>query len=335
MRFFQYIYDKKYFMLFYIIIMTLVSSIIFLDPTVKVHVSNILYLNLLCFVVLIVYLISSFVYHIRRLDELKNDVEVGNIPFPHTYLQKEYYNIIYNILEEKQNVVIEYLNKKKEHADYTNSWVHEVKTPIATLRLLLEFYDIEKEVKNSIEEEIDSIDNYIEQALYFSRIDDFAKDYLISDYNLDELVKSVVKINKKVFISKNINIFIDNLNFNVKTDAKWLTYILNQIVANSLKYTGENGLIKIYGKSTSEGIDLVIEDDGIGIIPEDLSRIFEKSFTGQNGRLNKKSTGLGLYMAKKLCEKLGHSISAESEIDKYTKITILFPKLSQHYFTKS
>lgn len=334
MKFYHYLYDKKYFLLFYVILMGLVSTIIFLDPLVKVHWSNLLYLNILCFTVLLIYLISSYIYHSKMLHDLKNDIEVGNMPFPRTYLQKEYYDIIYQLLEEKQNVVVDYLNRQKEHMDYTNSWVHEVKTPIATLRLLLEFHPIEKEIKDSLEEEIDSIDDYIEQALYFSRIDDFAKDYLISDYDLADLVKSVIKRNKKAFISKNVNIFIDQLDFNVKTDAKWLTYILNQVIGNSLKYTPSEGLIKVYGEQVPEGIRLIVEDNGIGILPEDLPRIFEKSFTGQNGRINKKSTGLGLYMAKRLCEKLGHRISAESQVNQYSKIIIFFPKLNQYYFGK-
>ena len=147
---------------------------------------------------------------------------------------------------------------------------------------------------------------------------------------LDRLVKEAVKKQAKTFINKKINIEIDNIDLVVTTDKKWLSFILDQVLSNALKYTSPGGRIKIYGSIEDKAQKLIIEDNGIGVKSEDLRRVFDKGFTGYNGRENYKSTGIGLYLSKKLARKLGHDISIESKYGEYTKIIIIFPKLSDY-----
>jgi hypothetical protein len=150
----------------------------------------------------------------------------------------------------------------------------------------------------SIDEEFDKIENYIEQVLYYSKIDDFSKDYFINEVGINRLVKEAVKKQAKTFINKKINIEFHNIDLLVTTDKKWILFILDQVLSNSLKYTLPGGTIKIYGLIESKFQKLIIEDNGIGIKSEDINRVFDKSFTGYNGRENYKSTGIGLYLSQ-------------------------------------
>jgi signal transduction histidine kinase len=193
-----------------------------------------------------------------------------------------------------------------------------------------------EEVLPSLGEEINKIEAQVEQVLYNARADEFAKDYLIGEVSLDEIVKGVVKKHAKTFINKKISVDIQNTDFEVITDRKWVFYIVDQIIANSLKYTEVGGKINISGIMLQKEKQLIIEDNGIGIRQEDIARIFEKGFTGQTGRQDYKATGMGLYLARRLARKLGHDITAESEYGRYTKVKIHFPKLIDYFnVTKS
>src|SRR5690606_15001406 len=153
------------------------------------------------------------------------------------------------------------------------------------------------------------IENYVEQALYYSRIDSFSKDYLITEVALDQIVKNSVKKYAKSFINKQIHFHMDDMEQIVHTDSKWLGFIIDQVFSNSLKYTGEGGGISVQFEADRKEKRLLIQDTGIGIKPEDISRVFEKGFTGSIGRNHAKSTGIGLYLAKQMALKLGHDLS--------------------------
>lgn len=217
-----------------------------------------------------------------------------------------------------------YKNIQKEYQEYIETWVHEIKTPIASTMLIIE--NNEELVPYSMKNEIKKIENYIDQVLYYSRSNDVSKDYIIKKMDLEYVVRNVVKKNASDFINKKIAIDMNNLSGFVYSDSKWIEFIINQIISNSIKYcTTENPKVSIYSTKNENNTILTIKDNGVGISPKDLNRVFEKGFTGENGRLYGKSTGIGLYLCKKLCDKLGIGLTLNSIHNKGTEINIIFP----------
>ena len=226
--------------------------------------------------------------------------------------------------------MIENVNKykfsQKEYKEYIEMWIHEIKIPISVVKLIIE--NNRNEVTKSIEEEIDKIENFIEQALYYARSSNVEKDYSIKKVSLKDMVNISIKRNKNVLIQSDININVHDLDNIVYTDSKWIIFILNQIIQNCIKYSKDiNKQIEIYSKEFNQRIELYIIDNGIGIDSSDLPRVFDKGFTGKNGRIiSKKSTGIGLYLCKKLCDKLGMGIEITSKINETTCAILKFPK---------
>ncbi|SHH39244.1 sensor histidine kinase [Tepidibacter thalassicus] len=339
MNFKKYILDKKYLILFYIILMSFISLVIYLDITVKVSINNILYINFVSFVLFLFYLIGEYLVCKRYYEDinyiLKNKKEdiINCLPSPSNYIHHLCNELLINVYNQQNQKINKLYEEKKENLEFITSWVHEIKIPIAVSRLIIEnsISKSKEEILDSLEEEIDRIENYVEQSLYYSRLDDFSKDYLINEINVEKIVKEVIKKHAKTFINKKIKIDIEDINMSVHTDKKWLIFIINQIIDNSLKYTAEGGYIKINIEKDEKEKRLIIEDNGIGIKKEDIQRIFDRGFTGYNGRKNYKSTGMGLYLSKRLAIKLGHDITVESKFKEYTKVTIHFPKLIDYF----
>ena len=241
--------------------------------------------------------------------------------------------IFKQILEEVDKSMIENVNKYKylqeDYKEYIELWIHEIKMPIATSKMIIE--NNKNTVTKSINEELDKVENYIEQALFYARSNAVEKDYYIKKINLKEIVNESIKKNKNVLIGEKVLINIHDLDLDVNTDSKWLVFILNQIIQNSVKYgkTESELNLEIYGKQGKENVILYIKDNGIGIKKGEITRVFEKGFTGTNGRLsNKKSTGIGLYLCKKLCDKLGTAIELNSIYNEGTEVRIIFPQNS-------
>lgn len=240
--------------------------------------------------------------------------------------------ILKSVIQDTGKSMLENVNKYKyiqqDYKDYIELWIHEVKLPIATSKLIIE--NNKNEVTKNIEEELDQIENYVEQALYYARSSTVEKDYYINKCILKDIVNTAILKNKSNLILNKINIELENLDLQVYTDSKWCIFILNQIIQNSIKYKKDgNSILQINAKENKENVVLNIKDNGIGIKQEELEKVFEKGFTGTNGRIDgKKSTGMGLYLCKKLCEKLGLSIEIESKRDEYTQVKITFPKNS-------
>ncbi|MCY6960388.1 sensor histidine kinase [Clostridium brassicae] len=339
MKIIEYIRHKKHLIIFYIILMSFISLIIYLNPSIKVSVSNIIYVNSVSFVFFCIHLFVEYFYFKTYYLGIKDTIEkrqediINFLPEAKNY-EQNLYNTLLRKLYEEQSLKIENLyDEKRENAEFITSWVHEVKTPIAVSRLIIEnsMTKSKDEILDSLEDEIDKIDSYVEQALYYSRIDSFSKDYFINELDLDKLIKEIIKKHAKNFINKKIGIELDNLNFNIISDKKWIVFIIDQIISNALKYTDIQGKIKISGIQDSTEKKLIIEDTGIGIKPEDIDRVFQKGFTGHTGRQDYKSTGMGLYLAKMLSLKLGHDISIQSRYGEYTRVTIHFPKLTNYF----
>ena len=251
---------------------------------------------------------------------------IGNPEFLDGKLLKE-------ILEEASKSMTEHVNEFKflmeDYKEYIELWIHEIKIPIATSKMIIE--NNKNEVTKSIDEELDKIDDYTEQALFYARSNTVEKDYIIKRTNLEKIVNTVIMKNKNEFIQEKIHLDIHDTNVEVGTDSKWVIFILNQIIHNSIKYKKQDETlqIEIFAKRNKENIILYIKDNGIGIKKGEITRVFEKGFTGSNGRiLNKKSTGIGLYLCKKLCDKLGMAIELNSEEDVGTEIKLVFPQNS-------
>ncbi|MGH4121532.1 MAG: sensor histidine kinase [Clostridium sp.] len=320
-------------------LMIFISSVVYFNNVVKISIDNIAYINIVGFIMLILYLIFEYLKNKRYYDVIKYIIEnqkeniINSLPKSLNYEQKLYAELLMKVNEEFDLKIGELYEAKKENVDFINAWVHEIKTPISACRLVIEnsVYKSKEETLSNLEDEIGHIDNYVEQALYYSRLDSFSKDYLINEINMHSLIMGVVKKHAKEFIGKKIKIEISDLEFTLDSDKKWLFFILDQILSNSLKYTGNNGLIKIIGILNLSGKQLIIEDNGIGIKAEDIQRVFDKGFTGYNGREDFKATGMGLYLSKSLATKLGHYITIESKPSEFTRVTVHFPKLIDYY----
>lgn len=242
--------------------------------------------------------------------------------------------ILKNILVETDKSMIEHVNKYKylqeEYKEYIELWIHEIKTPIAAGKLIAQ--NNKNEVTKSIDEELDKIEYYVEQALYYARSNTVEKDYCITKCNLQDIVNSVIKRNKDALINNKIKINIEDTNEIVYTDSKWIAFILNQIITNCIKYSNqENAEININVETKKARVILEIKDNGIGIKKGEITKVFDKGFTGSNGRKDgKKSTGIGLYLCKKLCGKLGIGIELNSEESVGTDVKLVFPKNTYH-----
>lgn len=339
MNLMNYFKDKKYLIIFYIILMTFITAVISLDERVIVHPNNIFYINFVSLVFFIIYIIAEYLYNRRFYKRMTKVIEhsrydiIEPLPKPRTTEQKAYYDIIEKIFKDKNDQIEELSKERKENLEFVTSWVHEIKTPIAVTRLIIENESKKPtvDILNSIEEEIDKIEDHVERALYNARVDAFSKDYFITEVDMDKLIREVIKKNSRSFIGKKIKVDISEINMEVTSDKKWLFFIINQIINNSLKYTDKHGTIAIYTERDDKEKRLIIKDNGIGIKEEDIKRVFDKGFTGYTGRTSYSSTGMGLYLSKKLCDKLSHYITVDSEYKLYTKVTVHFPKLIDYF----
>ena len=273
----------------------------------------------------------------RILEENQGKIrtEAGGFPEAESRESEMYQELIRQLYEEKKELESSVQIEKQELSDYYSMWVHQIKTPIAALDILLqntEQFLYEEDIVNSrinkrleiIQEsipvsdmkmELFKIEQYVEMALNYLRVEDISSDLSFKQYAVDDMVRQVIRKYAKIFISKKIKMDFKPTKACIVTDEKWFIFVLEQIISNALKYI-KKGQISIYMKEKS----LVIEDTGIGIPAEDLPRIFEKGFTGYNGRENKKSTGIGLYLCKNIMDKLQWNITVDSEVGRGTKI---------------
>ena len=235
-----------------------------------------------------------------------------------------FYNSLYEINKTMNEEIKKYKLSLEEFKEYIEMWVHEVKLPLSSILLMT----YKKDDISKVIEPTKRIENFVEQVLYYARSENAEKDYIIKECDLKEIINKVIKKNKEIFILEKIEIKLENLNNKkILSDSKWLEFIINQIISNSLKYVDkEKSVITITTSETEKNIILRIQDNGIGIPKSDIKKVFDKSFTGENGRKVQTSTGMGLYIAKQLCEKLGHKIEIESEQNKYTSVFITFSK---------
>ena len=271
---------------------------------------TVLYPLILSTSALIVAGVIDFVFTFSKHRKLtQNEIPASSDP-----IEKDYQEIIRKLKEE------EAYSRQKTTSDYNNMveyytvWAHQIKTPIASMRLQIQSEDTESARK--LMGDLNRIEAYVEMVLTFLRLDSDSTDYLIKEYDLDEIVRPAIRKFSREFILKKLKLEYEPLSYKTITDSKWLSFIVEQVISNAVKYTSE-GSVRI---CMSEPGILCIEDTGIGISDEDLPRIFENGYTGFNGREDKRASGIGLYLCKRISDNLGHKIYAESKVGEGTKI---------------
>lgn len=326
----EFIKERMIFLIINLIMFLLVAILM---KIVKVSINIILILFLIWFGPILIYMFLEFIKYRRYLNNLINTVENLDRKYllPEVIEEPRFQEarIINDVLKQCNKSMHEkvkhYKDEQIEYREYIETWVHEIKTPIASAKLILE--NDNSNLSERINYEMKRVEGFIEQILYYARSSDVSKDYIIKEFSLISVVMKSVKSNSRDFINKNIKLDIRGIEGNIFSDKKWVEFIINQIIINAVKFSIPNeGKVSIYSKVNENNIILTIEDNGVGINEKDIDRVFEKGFTGENGRKFGKSTGIGLYLCKKLCDKLGIGISLNSKENIGTKVNIVFPQ---------
>lgn len=272
-------------------------------------------------ILLLVYSFWRYTQKCRQLKEQEGRIlyDLDGLPEPFGEIEESYQKLLKSVFFEKAEAQSKAINERKELNDYYTMWLHQIKTPIAALRLLLQ--SEEEKDTSALRLELFKIEQYAQMALQYLRIGEMSNDLVLKKYPLEDIVKQAVKNYSMMFILKKIALELPEFHAEVLTDEKWLVFVLEQLLSNALKYTNE-GKIRIRYDEKNE--ILLIEDTGIGISKEDLPRVFERGFTGYNGRDNKKSTGIGLYLCKQILDKLGHPIFLTSKVGEGTMVYLFF-----------
>jgi signal transduction histidine kinase len=285
-----------------------------------IDLDAVFYAAALCFVLALMITAIGFIRFIKKhyaLVEMQDNIVISldKLPEPQTLIEKDYRIMLDILYKQKCRTESDKAMTITEMTDYYTIWVHQIKTPISAMRLILE---TEGSHDRELDQQLFRIEQYVDMVLTYIRTESSTTDYIIKKYPLDDIVKQAIRKYAKSFIHKKIALEYSDINCTVLTDEKWLLFVIEQIVSNSLKYTNE-GQISIY-MDKDQPKTLVIEDTGIGIQTEDLSRLCEKGYTGFNGRTDKKSTGIGLYLCKQILKKLSHKMKIESTVGKGTKV---------------
>ena len=244
----------------------------------------------------------------KRMRELADEITITleNLPIARDRTERDYEQLIVKLFEDRRELENSIIQKETDMTEYYTMWVHQIKTPIAAMRLTLHGMDTAE--ARELSEELQRIEQYVEMVLCYLRLDSDSTDYLIRRCDLDEIARQAVRKYSPQFIRRKLRLDYEPLNYSVLTDDKWLLFVIEQVISNALKYT-RSGTVRIY----LDGEDLCVRDTGIGIAQEDLPRIFEKGYTGCNGRTDKKASGIGLYLCRRICTALGHDIIARSD----------------------
>lgn len=329
MKLIEYIKEKFVFMVINIV-MTL-SGVVILKA-LKVDTYAIVFISILN----LIGVFSCYIYDyfnrkkyydnlFKNLDGLDKKYFIAEILESGDFIES---NIIYSVLEEctksMKDEVADLKRNINDYKEYIETWVHEIKTPIASARLILE--NDEGYINKSVLEEIEKVEGFIEQVLFYARSSTVERDYIIKKIPLKNSINSVIRKNASILIEKRVKIQLEDIEKKVYCDSKWIEFILQQIISNSVKYMDKDEkYIKIRCLEKDKNIILKILDNGIGISEKSIEKVFEKGYTGENGRKYNNSTGMGLYLCKKLCLKLGLGISIKSKLGVGTEVKIVFP----------
>ena len=306
-----------------IFIVGIVFCVIFAVSFLLYHlpIGAVIYPTLLCAVLGILIIVFDFLRVKREHEALCNirsmtDVIADSLPKLDGIKDGDYQQILRLLSEEYNDYRTQTNRKYSDMIDYYTVWAHQIKTPIASMRLHLQNED--SSLSRTLSSDLHRIEQYVEMVLTFLRLNSENTDYVIKEYDLDKIVKQAVRKFSSDFIGRKLSLVYEPLNITVITDEKWLSFVIEQVLSNALKYTPAGSItITLENEKT-----LRIRDTGIGNAPEDLPRIFENGYTGYNGRTDKKASGIGLYLCKRICNNLGHTITARSIVDVGTIIEI-------------
>ena len=330
MEFKKYILQKINYILIYVIYTMLLFAYL---KALGNGIQEIFFIILITTAILIAILIQDFYQKKKYFKNLEKIIDNLDKKYLLAEIMEKPYKIeyaeFYKLLKKANKSMIEEVSQleksQKEYKEYIESWVHEIKIPITSSMLLYE--NNKSELTRKANTYMQEINNYVEQALFYARQEQVSNDYIIKKTDLQLIINNVISKNKNLLIQENIKLEIeDNLGY-AYSDEKWLEFIINQIVINAIKYKKEeNAQIKIYSQKNQNNICLYIQDNGIGIKESEIKRVFNKGFTGTNGRMkDKKSTGIGLYLCKNLCKKIGAEIEIKSKINEFTTLKIILP----------
>ena len=307
----HHLYSRRFILLLLLIVFSIMGMFAFIFEDGR---------SLLEYQLLLAFLLASFFLGMDLASAYK---EYLNQLFyasgrPQTALEVLLFEKLALLEMDKKNRAIEEREKLNDLMDYYTLWAHQIKTPIAASSLLVGEIE-DKKVKNQLEQELFMIESYVNIVLQYLRLESFHEDLVLKKENVEDLVKEIVKKYAIFFIQKGLSLNLHDLDRTIITDRKWFVVILEQVLSNSLKYTSQGG-IEIYFQEDT----LYIKDSGLGIQDADLLRVFERGFSGYNGRLTQQSSGLGLYLSKKIADELGHQISIASQVGQGTTVMISF-----------
>ncbi|WP_148877914.1 sensor histidine kinase [Streptococcus sp. Marseille-P7375] len=307
----HHLYSRRFILLLLLIVFSIMGMFAFIFEDGR---------SLLEYQLLLAFLLASFFLGMDLASAYK---EYRNQLFyasgrPQTALEVLLFEKLALLEMDKKNRAIEEREKLNDLMDYYTLWAHQIKTPIAASSLLVGEIE-DKKVKNQLEQELFKIESYVNIVLQYLRLESFHEDLVLKKENVEDLVKEIVKKYAIFFIQKGLSLNLHDLDRTIITDRKWFVVILEQVLSNSLKYTSQGG-IEIYFQEDA----LYIKDSGLGIQDADLLRVFERGFSGYNGRLTQQSSGLGLYLSKKIADELGHQISIASQVGQGTTVMISF-----------
>ena len=307
----HHLYSRRFILLLLLIVFSIMGMFAFIFEDGR---------SLLEYQLLLAFLLASFFLGMDLASAYK---EYRNQLFyasgrPQTALEALLFEKLALLEMDKKNRAIEEREKLNDLMDYYTLWAHQIKTPIAASSLLVGEIE-DKKVKNQLEQELFKIESYVNIVLQYLRLESFHEDLVLKKENVEDLVKEIVKKYAIFFIQKGLSLNLHDLDRTIITDRKWFVVILEQVLSNSLKYTSQGG-IEIYFQEDT----LYIKDSGLGIQDADLLRVFERGFSGYNGRLTQQSSGLGLYLSKKISDELGHQISIASQVGQGTTVMISF-----------
>lgn len=317
-KLFSYFQYRRTFYLFSFLFIGIFYTVLYLYNAL---IDAIQYAAVLCLAILLIYFIIDFYYYYQRCQQFRyilglEDVAIVDLPASTNTIEEQYHQLLIKVNCLHKALLNQNDQQYYEMINYFTLWVHQIKTPISALRLLIQSQECSQ---NDLLIQVLKIEQYVDMVLHYIKMDHMSSDLRLKHYQLADIVNDIVKKQATFFIQKKLKLQLDPIDCMILSDEKWVSFVIEQILSNAIKYT-KSGSIHIYVKAET----LYIEDTGIGIKAEDLPRLFEKGFTGYNGRVDKKASGLGLYLCKNILNNLGHHIQITSELSQGTQVAIDF-----------